>query len=251
MHLDWWTIGLQTINFAILVWLLHRFLYRPVLSMIDARKADIALQYDNAKAAEQQAKTRLADVEAQRVGIAADREAALRAAGAQAQEAAEARRAQAERDAQALLDDGRKTLAAERERALAEARKAALDLGAEFAQRLLADVPMQLRAEARIERVEQYIDALEQSERDALVRQLADGRPLTVVTAAPVAAPTTDLWTERLHRKLGSKIAVVFAVRPEIIAGVELHFPDAILRFTWQSALAAARSELGAHADAH
>ena len=42
MHLDWWTIALQTINFAILVWLLHRFLYKPVLRMIDARKAEIA-----------------------------------------------------------------------------------------------------------------------------------------------------------------------------------------------------------------
>ncbi len=188
MHLDWWTIGLQTVNFAILVWLLHRFLYRPVLRMIDARKAEIAQQYDEAKAADQQAQTRLADVEVQRAGIAAEREAALRAAAAQAQEAAAARRAQAERDAQALLDDGRKTLAAERAQALAEARRAALDLGADFAQRLLADVPMELRAEARIERVEQYLDALQEPERDALVRQLADGQALTVVTAVPVPA---------------------------------------------------------------
>ncbi len=251
MHLDWWTIGLQTVNFAILVWLLHRFLYRPVLRMIDARKAEIAQQYDEAKAADQQAQTRLADVEVQRAGIAAERETALRAAAAQAQEAAAARRAQAERDAKALLDDGRKTLAAERAQALAEARRAALDLGADFAKRLLADVPIELRAEARIERVEQYFDALQEPERDALVHQLADGQALTVVMAVPVPPPTAELWTERLRRKLGADIAVDFAVRPEIIAGAELHFPDAILRFTWQSALAAARSELGAHADAH
>ena len=118
-------------------------------------------------------------------------------------------------------------------------------------KRLLADVPIELRAEARIERVEQYFDALQEPERDALVHQLADGQALTVVTAVPVPPPTAELWTERLRRKLGADIAVDFAVRPEIIAGAELHFPDAILRFTWQSALAAARSELGAHADAH
>ena len=46
MHLDWWTIGLQTVNFAILVWLLHRFLYKPVLAMIDARKAEVRRQFD-------------------------------------------------------------------------------------------------------------------------------------------------------------------------------------------------------------
>jgi F-type H+-transporting ATPase subunit b len=41
MALDGWTIALQTVNFAILVWLLHRFLYRPVLRVIDARKAEV------------------------------------------------------------------------------------------------------------------------------------------------------------------------------------------------------------------
>ena len=34
MRFDWWTLALQTVNFAVLVWLLHRFLYRPVLRMI-------------------------------------------------------------------------------------------------------------------------------------------------------------------------------------------------------------------------
>src|SRR5215471_6750937 len=53
MHLDWWTIGLQTINFGILVWLLHRFLYKPVLTMIDARKAEVGRQFDAAKELEE------------------------------------------------------------------------------------------------------------------------------------------------------------------------------------------------------
>jgi len=41
MHFDWSTFALQTANFAILVWLLHRFLYRPVLRLLDARRAEI------------------------------------------------------------------------------------------------------------------------------------------------------------------------------------------------------------------
>lgn len=39
MHLDPWTLGLQAANFLVLVWLLHRFLYRPVLGIIAARQA--------------------------------------------------------------------------------------------------------------------------------------------------------------------------------------------------------------------
>jgi F-type H+-transporting ATPase subunit b len=247
MHLDWWTIGLQTVNFGILVWLLHRFLYKPVLAMIDARKAEVRRQFDAAKEVERKALAQLAAVEAERAGIAAEREAGLKAAAAQAQEMAEARRAQAQRDAQALVEATRKTLAKEREQALDEARRLAVDLGADFAQRLLAEVPMQYQADAWIERIEQHLNALPQTEREALVRQIADGKSLIVVTACPLPAAAIGQWKERLHHVLGVSAGMTFEVNPDLIAGAELHFPTAILRFSWQNALAMARSEVGAH----
>lgn len=246
MHLDWWTIGLQTINFGILVWLLHRFLYKPVLTMIDARKAEVRRQFDAAKEIEGKAKTQLAAIESERAGIAAEREAALKAAAVQAQEMADARRTLAEREAQALLDSTRKALASERDRALDEARRLALDLGAGFAQRLLAEIPTQYRAEAWIERIENHLKSLSPAERDPLVRQLADGMPLTVVTACELPPAIIDQWKERLRRSLGLSGGVMFEVNPDLIAGTELHFPTAILRFSWQSALLAARTEVSA-----
>jgi F-type H+-transporting ATPase subunit b len=248
MHPDWWTIGLQTINFAILVWLLHRFLYKPVLGMIDARKAEIRRQFDAAKEIEEKAKAQLAAVHVEQVGIATERETALKAAASQAQELAEARRTQAERDAQALLDSTRKALASERERALEEARSLALDLGADFAQRLLAEIPMQYRAEAWLERIDHHLKALPQAERDALVQQLADGKHLTVITAAALPPPTQDQWKEQLCRSLAASGGMSFEVNPDLIAGAELHFHTAILRFSWQSALMAARTEMTGHA---
>jgi F-type H+-transporting ATPase subunit b len=251
MHLDGWTIALQTINFAILVWLLHRFLYRPVLRVIDARKAEVQRHYDDAQAAEDKAKADLAAIEAQRAAIAAERETALKAAAAQAQEAAAARRAQAQREAETIVQAARQTVAQERERALDEARRVALDLGAAFARRLLADVPRPLRAEAWIERLEQHIEALPQPERDALAGQLRDGGSLTVVTASPLPPEVSEAWRDRLRRLLGNGIAASFEIDPALVAGAELHFPTAVLRFSLRSAIAAAREEIDAHADAH
>ena len=40
MEIDWWTLAIQTVNFLVVVWLLSRFLYRPVRRMIEAREAD-------------------------------------------------------------------------------------------------------------------------------------------------------------------------------------------------------------------
>ncbi len=250
MHLDWWTIALQTINFVILAALLYRFLYKPVLRITDARKAEVLQQYDDARAMEDNARAGLNAIEKARAGIAAEREAALKAAAAQAQKVAEERLAQAGREAQALLGEARKTLAAEREGALEEARRAALDLGAEFARRLLLEMPMQLRQEAWIERIEAHLDALPNLERQALAGQLANGHALTVVTAAPLPASLADSWKSRLRRSLGDNIAIAFEAKPELVAGAELHFPTAVLRLSWQNELAAMRSEIEAHGNA-
>lgn len=259
MTLDWKTIALQTLNFGVLVFLLHRFLYKPVLSMIDARKSEIERQFDAAKAAEEKAMARLAEIDAEKAKIAAEREATIKSATARAQEAAAARRAKAEAEAQALLDEARKTIATEREAALEEARRAALDLGAEFAQRLLAGVPAPFhmeqwidpfRAQAWIARIEQYLKSLPEQELGALRLQLEENGPLTVVTASPLAPATAEAWGKDLRGLLGEATNVSFKVNPELIAGVELNFPAAILRFSWRSALAALRSEAAGHGNA-
>jgi F-type H+-transporting ATPase subunit b len=42
MLIDWFTVGAQALNFLILVWLLKRFLYKPILNAIDVREKRIA-----------------------------------------------------------------------------------------------------------------------------------------------------------------------------------------------------------------
>jgi F-type H+-transporting ATPase subunit b len=44
MLIDWFTVSAQALNFLILVWLLQRFLYKPILTAIDAREKRIADQ---------------------------------------------------------------------------------------------------------------------------------------------------------------------------------------------------------------
>ena len=42
MQIDWFTVGAQTINFLLLVWLLKRYLYGPILKAIDARERQVS-----------------------------------------------------------------------------------------------------------------------------------------------------------------------------------------------------------------
>lgn len=50
MLIDWFTVIAQVINFLILVWLLKRFLYKPILDAIDAREARVAKELADADA---------------------------------------------------------------------------------------------------------------------------------------------------------------------------------------------------------
>jgi F-type H+-transporting ATPase subunit b len=48
--IDWFTVGAQALNFLILVWLMKRFLYKPVLAAIDVREKRIAKEIADADA---------------------------------------------------------------------------------------------------------------------------------------------------------------------------------------------------------
>ena len=50
MLIDWFTVSAQVVNFLILVWLMKRFLYKPILHAIDAREQRIATELADADA---------------------------------------------------------------------------------------------------------------------------------------------------------------------------------------------------------
>jgi len=105
MLIDWFTVGAQLLNFLILVWLMQRFLYRPVLAAIAGREQRIAGQLADADRRQHEAAqlgaglaAKTAELDRQRAALLADAVAA----------------AQAER--QRLLDQGRAADAALRQR---------------------------------------------------------------------------------------------------------------------------------------
>lgn len=50
MLIDWFTVAAQALNFLILVWLMKRFLYKPILLAIDAREKRVAAELADADA---------------------------------------------------------------------------------------------------------------------------------------------------------------------------------------------------------
>jgi F-type H+-transporting ATPase subunit b len=251
MRIDWTTLALQIVNFAILVWLLQRFLYRPVLRVIDARRQAADTRYAEAQRAADTAKQELAQLEAQKAGVAADRAALLADAREQARQLIETRRAEAEREAQTLLNEGRQTLASEREAVLAEARRTALDLAAGMVRRILAEIPEPLRLDGWLERIEHHLTSLSPGEKRELATELATGAPLQVVTAWPLAPEAEEGWRSRLRESLGTGAAIVFETNASLVGGAELRFPHATLSFSIEGAVSALQEEAARHGEPH
>lgn len=62
MLFDWFTVAAQIVNFLILMYLLKRFLYKPVLDAIDARERRIANLLNDAKTSQEKAAKQQAEL---------------------------------------------------------------------------------------------------------------------------------------------------------------------------------------------
>jgi F-type H+-transporting ATPase subunit b len=104
MSIDWITVAAQIANFLVLVWLLKRFLYRPILDGIDAREVEITNRMHEAA----QAKTEAATIKAEYH----DKERALHVAQSQMSETI---RKTAEEKRDALLAEARQRMEQEQQ----------------------------------------------------------------------------------------------------------------------------------------
>lgn len=84
MHIDWSTLALQTVNALVLVWLLARFLFRPVADIIAARQKAAQVLLADAEMSRRAAQAEQAAASADTARLTASREAALQAAQANA-----------------------------------------------------------------------------------------------------------------------------------------------------------------------
>jgi F-type H+-transporting ATPase subunit b len=69
MSFSWTTFALQAVNFLILVWLLKRFLFKPVGNLVAERKAEIVRAQAEAEAARQSAERARKEIEARQSQI--------------------------------------------------------------------------------------------------------------------------------------------------------------------------------------
>jgi F-type H+-transporting ATPase subunit b len=247
MLIDWFTVGAQLLNFVILIWLLKRFLYKPVRGAIDAREKHIAAELANAAAKRADAQQEHDEFARKNQVFDAERGALI------------AKTAQAGKE--------------ERERLLAAARKDADELRARYAGALAADAARLERQMSRLAQVEVLAIArktladlatanLEERIGDVFTRRLGtldatakslmaaalkdSAEPAQVRTGFDLPAAQQATIQQALNAAFSADVRVRFVTVPDAVCGIELCASGQKLAWSIDDYLQALEQKLGA-----
>lgn len=219
MTIDWLTVSAQIVNFLILVWILKRLLYQPVLDAMAAREQRIAARLDAAGERERQAQAAADEHRRAREQLAEARERILSEARAAAEEERKRMEAQARAELAVARDRWQQEVNAEKAEFLDRLQRRSVEAVTAMARKTLtslADADLQSRMVAVFEQRLQHLDA------DARRTLAEDGGPLEVVTAFELGDGDRRRVESAVRAIAGPERAIEFASSPELICGIEL-----------------------------
>jgi|GEM_PF-28147 len=223
MLIDWFTVGAQALNFLILVWLMKRFLYKPILHAINEREKLIATELEKADKKKAEAQKESDEFKHKNEEFDQQRAALLKKATDEAS---------AER--QRLLDEARNAadaLSSKRQEALrneehnihqeisrrteqevfAITRKALTDLATVSLEERLGEVFTRRLREMDGQAKAGLGEALKKASNPALVRSAFDLPP---EQRAAIQNALNETFSAEIH--------IRFETAPELISGIEL-----------------------------
>jgi F-type H+-transporting ATPase subunit b len=223
MLIDWVTVAGQAVNFLILVWLMKRFLYKPIREAIDGREKRIAKELADADASKASAQKSSEEFRHKNEEFDLQRAALMTKATDEAQavrrrlldEAAKAADALGVKRREALRREDQALKLAIRQRTQEEvfsiARRALRDLATASLEERLADVFI---------RQLQDLDA----GRKAALRKALSGAstPLVIRSAFDLPPPQRAAINDALNRTFSADLHLTFETAPQLVSGIEL-----------------------------
>jgi F-type H+-transporting ATPase subunit b len=246
MRIDWWTLGLQTVNVLVLVWLLSRFLFKPVANIIAERQEAAATILRDAAAAREAAEHAHRQAADAAAAFDAQRSRRLSEVSAEADALKASLLAAARGEADTLRADAARALdAMRRDAAKADAARAA-EFALDIAARLLSRLPPDAQVRGFIEPLAAAVRALPDDTRRSLA---AHGESIRIVAPRTLSDPERQRCTAALAAALQREIAIQVEVDPTLIAGLELTAAHVIVCNSFRHDLDTLKADLLSHDD--
>ena len=218
-----WTWIFQIVNFLILMYLLKRFLYGPILKAIDQREKKIAAHFEAAEQKEQDAIRKNETLDAEKRDLDAKRESMLVDAKADADKHRKELTAEAQKQVEALSERWREDLERQKDAFLEDIATRAGEGVCAVARKTLADL-----ADAKLEGLMvgvllRRLAEVPDTERSELAKVVkASGKPLIVATAWELPEEGRKQVAAAIGEHVAKDVEVAFETAPEITCGIEL-----------------------------
>lgn len=223
MQFDWTTFILEILNFLVLVWILQRFIYRPVLAMLDARQQRIKDETDRAEQLRSEAEALRKQCESRLADWNREKESRLRQLE---EELSQLRDNALENLKRSLADEEAKirarneALTVSRETALIrEAGSAAYGQAAAMLQRLASPLLTQSIVDVFLEDLRNLPDTEQAALRKAAAMLIA-ASAVEVASAHPLDETVRAALSQGLAAAAGDALQLTFKEDASLIAGV-------------------------------
>ena len=248
MQIDWFTFFAQIVNFLILVLLLRRFLYGPIMAAMDARESAIADRFHEAEIREDHAQQEIDLYRTKRAALAKQEAQILVEAEQKAAESRLTMIREARDEVESMMSRWYGEVEHERESILHEVRQRLGLLVVKLSDRVLGDVADDSLEMAAVSQFVEQLHALSPTARHALVKSGGSfDQDVLVTSARELAYDQRQMIIEALGRLLdedaranGSQphpqypdeIGVLFDENPDLLCGVELRVRDRRVAWT-------------------
>lgn len=225
MLIDGFTVGAQLLNFVILVWLMKRFLYQPVLGAIAAREEKIATELADAAATQAQAKQQQDTFEQKNQAFDEQRADMLKQARDTAKAEGERLQAQAREAADAASAALAKALRADEQRLRNDLTRHTQQQVFDIARRVLGDLASVGLEQRVCEVFVQRLQAMTGAARDTLAHALkaaTTAEPALLRSAFALPAAQRAAVQTALDEAFGQPIPLQFEAATALVCGMEL-----------------------------
>lgn len=235
MQFDWLTVAAQIVNFLVLVWLLQRFLYRPITNAMRRREERIEERLADAKATRQDAEDEAQRLREKQEELAAEKDGILDAARNDADEL----RGKLEQDLREEIEEKRaawaKHLNSEREEFARSIQRQAGRQLVEITGRVLKDFADSDVADRVSDQFVSRLEDLDEDRREQLAQAARHSDdPAIVQTGSPIDSAAKGRMTRAIHEGLSTDIDVEYSEDEDLVLGVRLVIGDQ--RLEWSAA---------------
>lgn len=239
MEFSWTTFILEVINFVVLVWILKRFLYQPILNIVEQRRTLVEQTTEDAKILRSEAdelqqtyQKRLSDWEREREvareklhqEIEVERKRLAQALAVNVEQEREKSKVLAEREAAQLRH---------------HSEEQALRQAGNFTSRLLARIASPEVETKLIEMVLADLDGINEADAVSLRHAWQTGEePVFISSGYPIEETQKIILQDKLNELLGGQAQANYSQDQHLIAGVRISVGPWVIRASLQDELA-------------